>query len=412
MVLTRAKSYLLLAYQFNLHMLKRYVLRIRAGGLDEFNEYYRNDCLAPISEHARELHALLENCIACGECDPVCPVLVALGRDSFEGPEALAVNLSRNLPDVGLVPDAFRCTLCGACELVCPLNVPVPEIVRKIRGMAIKVSPHLLPKPVVDAAKNFKETGRPFPLASDEKLQLPREAESVYFMGCSELANGDHSGPELLSKLGFKFATYNELCCGGLPRDLDLDTPEPSPLQTLAEKLEEIKAKQVIASCSRCLIELRGSNELKDAGISVVSLVEVLKENIETRGLSPLPGGPLREPLKVAYHDSCKSGRLAGIYDEPRELLKKLGCEVLEFDMNRDQAPCCGGGGWVLEAEPDIAKNVARVRVDEAVSSLNADILVTSCNKCAKTFKAALKDDDRIEVATVASLAAKAVSSQ
>jgi Fe-S oxidoreductase len=137
-----------------------------------------------------------------------------------------------------------------------------------------------------------------------------------------------------------------------------------------------------------------------------------------TEFLAPLIGdGRLRltRPVRrtVTYHDPCYLGRpseppvvwsgeyktthgcmkyadppkginrgVGGVFDEPRDILRAIpGIEFVEMPRIREYAFCCGGGGGVPEAFPELARHTALHRLDEA-ASVGAQCLVTACHHC------------------------------
>lgn len=79
-------------------------------------------------------------CIRCGACLNVCPVFrQASGhayRHTYPGPigAALAPNLvgKAGFPELADLPKAS--SLCGACNEVCPVNIPIPDMLLKLRN--------------------------------------------------------------------------------------------------------------------------------------------------------------------------------------------------------------------------------------------------------------------------------------
>ena len=68
------------------------------------------------------------------------------------------------------------------------------------------------------------------------------------------------------------------------------------------------------------------------------------------------------------------------MYEAPRDVLRKIPeAEFKEMPRNRSTARCCGGGGGVRSAYPELSSSIAAKRVDEAQF---ADVLVTSCPFC------------------------------
>jgi len=66
-------------------------------------------------------------------------------------------------------------------------------------------------------------------------------------------------------------------------------------------------------------------------------------------------------------------------------LAKIPGAVFKEMPRNRETSACCGGGGGVRSAYPELSKEIAARRVDEASF---ADMLVTTCPFCVNNLKA------------------------
>ncbi len=85
---------------------------------------------------------------------------------------------------------------------------------------------------------------------------------------------------------------------------------------------------------------------------------------------------------KVTYHDPCDLGRACKIFEEPRNILKKIpGLEFVEMGRNRLDARCCGGGGGMQAYNPDMAVHMASERVRDALA-VGAEIIVSGCPAC------------------------------
>ena len=70
---------------------------------------------------------------------------------------------------------------------------------------------------------------------------------------------------------------------------------------------------------------------------------------------------------KVTYHDPCYLGRHNGIYDEPREILKKIpGLELKEMADTRENSLCCGMGGGRIWMETAKNERFSDIRLKQA----------------------------------------------
>jgi L-lactate dehydrogenase complex protein LldF len=79
-------------------------------------------------------------CIRCGACINHCPVYVQLGGHAYgtvyPGPIGIALEPQRiGLDKVGTLTSA--CTLCGACGEVCPVEIPLPQLINRLRAESV-----------------------------------------------------------------------------------------------------------------------------------------------------------------------------------------------------------------------------------------------------------------------------------
>jgi Fe-S oxidoreductase len=103
-------------------------------------------------------------------------------------------------------------------------------------------------------------------------------------------------------------------------------------------------------------------------------------------------------PKKVTYHDPCHIGRHVGLYDAPRKIIGKIPeIQFTEMEYNKAQAKCCGGGGGVRSAYPELSQDIAENRLKEAAF---AEVLISTCPFCLNTLKFGneeLKQDTEIK---------------
>jgi len=96
--------------------------------------------------------------------------------------------------------------------------------------------------------------------------------------------------------------------------------------------------------------------------------------------------------LRVTFHDPCHLGRFNKGYDAPREILRLIGCELIEMGRCRSNSFCCGaGGGRIWMADPPGLERPAHNRMREAAAISGLQVFVVSCPKDLTMFEDALK---------------------
>jgi heterodisulfide reductase subunit B len=112
---------------------------------------------------------------------------------------------------------------------------------------------------------------------------------------------------------------------------------------------------------------------------------------------------------KVTWHDSCHIGRVSGVYDAPRDLIKAVPqADFVEMPYNREDAHCCGSVLTLIK-EPPVAAEVGRERLDEALE-VGAEKVLALCPCCEFQLRvSADKKDVPVEVVDLARYAASAL---
>jgi len=86
--------------------------------------------------------------------------------------------------------------------------------------------------------------------------------------------------------------------------------------------------------------------------------------------------------IKATYHDPCYLGRSNGVFEEPRNLIKKTGLDLVEMVRSKKRSFCCGAGGAQMFKEPE--KGIEDININRTNEALETDakVIITSCPFC------------------------------
>jgi Fe-S oxidoreductase len=136
---------------------------------------------------------------------------------------------------------------------------------------------------------------------------------------------------------------------------------------------------------------------------------QYIKKLIETGRLSI--NDAVLKNKKVTYHDPCYLGRANGEYESPRDVIKRLGVNLIEMKRSKSTALCCGAGGAQLFKEPEKgAKDINILRTEDALET-QPEIIATGCPYCNTMMTDGVKfkeKENEIEVLDIAELIAQA----
>ena len=202
----------------------------------------------------------------------------------------------------------------------------------------------------------------------------------LYFRGCTareKQTNIQKATEFLLNTAGIDYHILDdEKCCGSVLLRTGFESEAKEQIKRNAEIFNKEK---ILTSCAGCYKTLKEDYE----GLDVIHISQLLDELIRDGKLDFT-----KKDLDVTYHDSCHLGRHLNIFDEPREVIEAV-ANLVEMENIRENSLCCGAGGGVKSAYPEIADQMASSRIAQAKDT-DCEILITSCPFC----KLNLENDD------------------
>jgi heterodisulfide reductase subunit D len=305
----------------------------------------------------------------------------------------------------------WSCLTCAQCSVRCPANIDFPEFVRRMRDEA-----HALGFDGVPAHNGMLQTIMSIQTQNIRQnrtfwIQDERVADTgdiFYFVGCRPYFDvifrdidagsiqGARNAVKILNRFGVEPVVSNdEKCCG---HDALWNGHEERFKRLARSNLEVIRssgAKQVVFTCPEGYHTFKNyyPKYFGELGFEPVHILDFLADKIREGAIQ------FEESRSVVtYHDPCRLGRLAGVYDAPRKLLAAIpGMELKEMPRSRENSVCCGTTGWMNCSS--CSKEIQMERLAEARNT-GAETLITACPKCQIHFrcaKAAFDLDIRID---------------
>ena len=213
----------------------------------------------------------------------------------------------------------------------------------------------------------------------------------IYFRGCvarEKLNEIAEATEKILKHAGIEYRVLeNETCCGSflLRTGFASDAEE-----VMKNTLKDIGEETIITSCAGCYKTFKKDyKEILGVELDVVHTSQLFNDLIKNKKIEPI-----FLDKTVTYHDPCHLGRHLEEYDAPREILDEIS-NLVEMERNKEKSRCCGAGGGVKAAFPEITENIAKMRIKDA-EDIEAEILVTSCPFCILNLRSVSKDSSKI----------------
>src|SRR5216684_1604077 len=396
--------------------------------------------------HHPPSNEIIEKCVHCGFCLPVCPTYVLWGQemDSPRGRIYLMKIASEGAAEMN--PNWVRhfdsCLGCMACMTACPSGVDYGKLIEATRAQ-IERKAERSPGEKLHRRFMFETFTRPerlrrmrLPLLAYQKSGLqavvrglgllnllpkkmqameallpklgPREAVAEVtpavgtkrrrvglLLGCVQrefCPQVNAATARVLAAEGCEVVAPGEQpCCGALLVHAGEEVAAVALAKRTIDAFERANVETIVTNAAGC-----GSN-VKEYGHLLRDEPEyaerarafAAKCKDVSEVLADMEPRARRNALKlrVAFHDSCHLQHAQGVRSQPRALLSKIpGLELAEIP---EAAICCGSAGIYNLVQPDAARSLGD-RKAQLIASLNPDAVITGNPGCVLQLQSAL----------------------
>lgn len=320
-----------------------------------------------------------DRCIRCScmQCVKECPFL----QKYKEFPRVYARKLYNNASVIRGTRTANvimnGCALCGQCEVICPEHFSMADLCLAARRDAVErdVMPASAHEFALEDMAQAIGPESAFLLEDPDLAAQGRHGASLFFPGCQLAAS---RGKQVLAMyrhlrdhLPGGVSLYST-CCGIPAHWAGREALFREHAETLRRNWESCGKPEILAACSSCMTALKLA--LPEAKITS------LWSKLDSLMTEPFASCA---PRTMNVQDPCGARHDAEWQRAVRSLAAKAGIRVEEAARTGDESACCGYGGLVWNAQPDVADALAKKRAGE----FSLPVL-TSCIMCHDRFAA------------------------
>jgi Fe-S oxidoreductase len=228
-----------------------------------------------------------------------------------------------------------------------------------------------------------------------------RTPEYLFWVGCAgsydpRAQRVSIAFSKILTAAGIDFAILgDEESCSGDPARR---AGNEFLFQMLAHQniatMQQYQITKIVATCPHCFNTLKNEYPVLGGHFEVIHHTQLIDQLIKEGRIKIKAGN---ENTPVTYHDSCYMGRVNGVYEVPREVIKALNADLIEMPRHAKNGLCCGAGGAQMfkEDEPGF-KRINTERVEEAIAT-GSKTVISNCPFCLTMLSDGIKEANKQE---------------
>jgi len=405
-----------------------------------------NPSLGVFDAHHPPSTQIIENCVHCGFCLPVCPTYVLWNEemDSPRGRIYLMKLASEGAATMNpqWVSHFDSCLGCMACMTACPSGVDYGKLIEATRAQIERHHPRslgekfhrrflfaiftrpdrlrllrwpllayqksgmqslvrgvgllrLIPKRLQSMEALMPQLGKNERVPEITPAQGTQRRRVGLLLGCVQrefFPQVNAATARVLAAEGCEVvAPQDQPCCGALMVHAGEETGALELARRTIDAFERANVETIVTNAAGCGSNVKEYGHLlrDDPKYAERAKAFAAKCKDVTEVLTELPPRAARSPLRlrVAFHDSCHLQHAQGVRSQPRQLLANIpGLDLAEIP---EAAICCGSAGIYNLVQPDAA-NALGDRKAQLIVPLNAEVVATGNPGCLLQLQSSL----------------------
>ena len=249
-----------------------------------------------------------------------------------------------------------------------------------------------------------------------EYMAEGKKPEALFWVGCSgsfddRAKKVTKAFVKLLHKAKVDFAVLGteESCTGEPAKRAGNEFVYQMQAAGNIEVLNGYEIKKIVTICPHCFNVIKNEYPELGGNYEVMHHTTFLKSLLE-EGRLKVEGGKFKGK-RITYHDPCYLGRGNGVYEAPRDLLRKLEVELIEMRRCKKNSMCCGAGGAQMFKEPEPGNKDINVERTEQAMEVQPEIVAAGCPFCNTMLTDGVKakeQEGKMQVLDIAEMIANA----